>query len=124
MKSTQIIQNLQKYSGQLVDKIGVNVPMLRFCKPLVVRAIENNLHKLESGLQLLADTSGDIDINGIVLDMEQNILNMEPFTFSTNVMGNIVLGGGKIKFELPIVDKEVILTGEDIDMLKEILLSN
>lgn len=123
MKAEQVIKNLQKYSGFLVDKIGVNVPMLKFCKPLVVRAIENNICKLESGLQLLADASGDIDINGIVLDMEQNILNMDPFTFPTNVMGDIVLGGGKIKFELPIVNREVILTEEDIDMLKEILLS-
>lgn len=123
MKSAQIVKNLQKYSSFLVDKIGNNVPMLKFCKPLVVRAIDNNINKLETGLQLLADPSGEIDINGIVLDMENNILNMDPFTFKTSVMGDVVLGGGKIKFDLPIIDKEVILTSEDIDMLKEIILS-
>jgi hypothetical protein len=123
MKAAQIIKNLQKYSGFLVDKIGTNVPMLKFCKPLVVRAIDNNICKLESGLKLLADTSGEIDINGIVLDMEHNIINMEPFTLKTDIIGNVILGGGKIQFDLPIIDKEVILTQEDIDMLKEIILS-
>ena len=123
MKSAQIVKNLQKYSSFLVDKIGNNVPMLKFCKPLVVRAIDNNINKLESGLKLLADTSGEIDINGIVLDMEHNIINMEPFTLKTDIIGNVILGGGKIQFDLPIIDKEVILTQEDIDMLKEIILS-
>lgn len=108
----------------IIDKIGADIPAIRFFKPAIVRIIDNKAYTIESILGLLADSNGEIDINGLLLEMENNVFNMSPFTIPTEILGDIILGGGHIKFELPVVNKQVSLNRDDINLLKEMMLTN
>jgi len=124
MNIHNVSKNTVLFLKAIIDKIGADIPAIRFFKPAIVRIIDNKAYTIESILGLLADNNGEIDINGLLLEMENNVFNMSPFTIPTDILGDIILGGGHIKFELPVVNKQVSLNRDDINLLKEMMLTN
>ena len=124
MNIHNVSKNTVLFLKAIIDKIGADIPAIRFFKPAIVRIIDNKAYTIESILGLLADSNGEIDINGLLLEMENNVFNMSPFTIPTEILGDIILGGGHIKFELPVVNKQVSLNRDDINLLKEMMLTN
>lgn len=124
MNIHNVSRNTVLFLKAIIDKIGADIPAIRFFKPAIVRIIDNKAYTIESILGLLADSNGEIDINGLLLEMENNVFNMSPFTIPTDILGDIILGGGHIKFELPVVNKQVSLNRDDINLLKEMMLTN
>lgn len=124
MNIYSVSDNLVKYIKAIVDKLGNDIPAVRFFKPVVIRVIDNKVQNLNSILSLLSDSNGEIDVNGLLLELENNIFDMQPFSIPTDFLGEIVLGGGHIKFELPVINKQVALNREDINLLKEMMFVN
>ncbi|MEE1476282.1 hypothetical protein [Fusobacterium sp.] len=74
-------------------------------------------------LDLIADKDGNIDIENILTEMMENLMTTNPFTFKTSFVGDIEIGGGEIKFNLPLTNKRLVLNMTDLETFKEMLIT-
>jgi hypothetical protein len=90
-------------------------------KPIITRMVNNNIGKVTKTLNLIADENGNIDIENILTEMMDNIMHSNPFVYNTSFMGDIEIGGGQIKLNLPFTNKRLVLNTTDLETFKEIL---
>ena len=119
----QLTNNIKSYILMQINNMSRTNPMISIIKPLVVRAVDKNFNKVSKVLDLIADENGNIDIEAITDEMMDNIVNMQPFIYSTSFIGDIELGGGQIKLNIPLTDKRLVLNREDLQILKEVLIN-
>lgn len=50
-------------------------------------------------------------------------MTTNPFTFKTSFIGDIEIGGGEVKFNLPLTNKRLILNTTDLETFKEMLIT-
>lgn len=94
-----------------------------FMKPFITRALDKNFDKVTKTLDLISDKEGNIDIENIITEMMENLMNTNPFTFKTSFIGDIEIGGGEIKFNLPFTSKRLVLNITDLETFKEMLIT-
>ena len=119
----QLLNNIKAYLYTQINDMSKDFPVINFMKPMLSRGIENNIWKLESTLNFLVDKEGYIDIENILKEMEASFMTAQPFTFNVPLLGDIEIGGGLIMFNLPLVNKRLVLDREDIAILKEMLMT-
>ena len=119
----QLIDNLRAYVATQLDTMSKNTPMIGFMKPLITRALDKNFSKVTKALDLIANDEGKIDIENILTEMMENVMNTNPFTFKTSFIGDIEIGGGQIKFNLPFTNKRLVLDMTDLEAFKEMLIT-
>lgn len=119
----QLTNNIKSYILMQINNMSRTNPMISIIKPLVVRAVDKNFNKVSKVLDLIADENGNIDIEAITEEMMDNIVNMQPFIYNTSFIGDIELGGGQIKLNIPLTDKRLVLNREDLQILKEVLIN-
>lgn len=95
--------------------------MIGFTKPLITRALNKNLSKIDKALDLIADDDGNIEIEGILEEMIQSVVTGNPFKMKTPYLGDVEIGGGLIKLNVPLTDKSLVFNESDLLGLKEIL---
>lgn len=95
--------------------------VISFTKPLITRALDKNLSKINKTLELIADENGEIDVEAILSEMIESVMTTEPFTFKTPFMGDINIGGGTIKLNIPLTNKSLVFNGQDLEGFKELL---
>jgi hypothetical protein len=98
-------------------------PMMEFVKPLVTRALDKKLSKITSILDLISDDNGNIDIEGILSEITENLMTTQPFTFKAPYIGDIEIGGGTIGFSIPLTDKKLVFDTTDLESFKEMLIT-
>ena len=119
MNKIRIAEILREYIiTQLND---LNSPSISFLKPIIVRVLNNNYKKIYSYLDLLADDNGNIDAIGIITDISSSLISAKPFTVNIPIIGDILIGEGKISMSLPFVNKDIIFTKKDLDVLYELI---
>lgn len=118
---SQITKNLKSYITKQLDIMSQDTPMINFIKPLISRAVDKNFSKIDKALYLIADTEGNVDIENILEEMLQNVINSRPFTFNTSIIGDIEIGGGHIKLNVPLTNKKLVLDVNDLETFKKIL---
>lgn len=116
-----IMERLKGYIDHQIVTLAQNNPIMALAKPLVTRIIDNNSYKVEYLLKQIADKDGLIDIDGILSEMTDNIINTKPFKMRTEFLGELEIGGGKIKMNIPLVNKDLVLSQKDLIELKNIL---
>ena len=121
MTTLQLTDNIKTYISTQIEQLSNGNPIIGFLKPLVMRALDKNFSKVHTALDLIADENGNIDAEAILTEMIESIRTSQPFTFNTSFIGDIELGGGSIKFNLPFTNKKLILGMSDLEMFKEIL---
>lgn len=124
MKVVQIAEHLKYFLSSQIDTMAKNTPLLNLVKPLVTRAIDNNFNKVHTALNLIADSNGEIDIENIIDEMMDNLVNTRPFTVNTSFIGDIELGDGLIKINIPFTNRRLVFNKNDIENLKLLLTSN
>lgn len=112
---------LREYVDSQITSLGKSNPMISFAKPLITRVVDKNFSKITKTLDLIADEEGNIDVENIIEEMLQSVMGTDPFTFNTSFAGDIEIGGGLIKFNIPLTDKRLILNKVDIQNFKEML---
>lgn len=117
----QLTDGLKSYIVTQVDTFAKDVPMISFLKPIINRVINKNFSKITKTLDLLADEEGNIDIESIITEMADSIMNTNPFTVNAPFTGDIEIGGGFIKLNIPLTDKKLIFNTQDLEALKEVL---
>lgn len=119
----QLTDNLRAYIDTQLDTMSKNTPMIGFMKPIITRALDKNFSKVTKALDLIANDEGKIDIENILTEMMENVMNTNPFTFKTSFIGDIEIGGGQIKFNLPLTNKRLVLDMSDLETFKEMLIT-
>ena len=117
----KLTENIKTYIATQIDTMSKSTPMINFMKPLITRALNNNFNKITKALDLIADENGNIDIENILTEMTEGLLNTNSFLFKTQVIGDIEIGGGQIKFNLPFTSKKLVLNMDDFQAFKEML---
>ena len=119
----QLTDNLKSYVLLQLDSMSKSNPMVGFMKPFITRALDKNFDKVTKTLDLISDKEGNIDIENIITEMMENLINTNPFTFKTSFIGDIEIGGGEIKFNLPFTSKRLVLNITDLETFKEMLIT-
>ena len=120
---TQLTDNLKSYVSLQLDSMSKSNPMIGFMKPFITSALDKNFGKVTKTLDLISDKEGNIDIENIITEMTENLMNTNPFTFKTSFIGDIEIGGGEIKFNLPFTSKRLVLNITDLETFKEMLIT-
>ncbi|WP_332557618.1 hypothetical protein [Clostridium sp.] len=109
------------YVDAQLTSLTQSSPLIAFAKPLISRVIDNNAYKVEDMLKQVSDKNGMVDIDGILSEMVESVINTKPFKINTKFIGDIEIGGGKIKINLPLVDKALVFNHQDLIKLKDTL---
>ena len=117
----QLSKNLKDYMVSQIDVLSSSAPMVGFMKPLIIRALDKNMSKIHNAVDLIADKDGNVDIENIMAEMLDNISGMKPFSFNTSFMGDIEIGGGQVKLNVPFINKRVVLNQTDLETLRDML---
>lgn len=123
MTTTQLTDNLKSYISLQLDSLTKSNPVVGFMKPFITRALDKNFDKVTKTLDLISDKDGNIDIENILTEMMENLMNTNSFVFNTSFIGDIEIGGGKIKFNLPFTSKRLVLNITDLESFKEMLIA-
>lgn len=123
MTTMQLTDSLKTYVLLQVDNMATSTPAVGFIKPLIIRALDKNFGKVNKALDLISDENGYIDVDSILMEMIQNVTNTNPFTIETSIIGDIEIGGGQIKFNLPFTSKRLVLNTTDLEAFKEMLIT-
>ena len=116
-----IMDKFKNYIEKQLITLSESNPLLAISKPIVSRMIDNNLYKIETFLKQISDKDGKIDTNQILSEMIDNIVATKPFKMDAGFLGDLEIGGGKIKFNLPIFNKAVVLNHQDLLDFKDVI---
>jgi hypothetical protein len=123
MTIMQLTENLKSYISLQLESMAKTNPMIGFMRPLIIRALDKNFSKVSKALDLIADKDGNIDIENILTEMMENLMTTNPFTFKTSFIGDIEIGGGEIRFNLPLTNKRLVLNTTDLETFKEMVIT-
>lgn len=116
-----LADRIRSYIGSQVTRMAAESPVVGFMKPLILRVLDNNVYKIEDGLKLIADKEGNVDIDAILTEMLESVMTSKPFTLNTSFIGDIEIGEGMIKMNLPVVNKRLAFNMTDLQELKQLL---
>ena len=51
---------------------------------------------------------GNIDMEGILTEISESLMKVNPFSINVPVLGNINIGGGKIGMDIPYINKHIM----------------
>lgn len=123
MTVLQLTDRVKSYVNTQLDSMSRTNPMISFMKPLVTRVLDKNFSKVTKALDLIADENGNIDIEGILSEMMDNLMTTQPFTLKTSFIGDVEIGGGNIKLNIPLTDKRLVFNMLDLESFKEMLIT-
>lgn len=119
----QLIDNLRRYIDTQINVMSKTTPVINFMRPLLTRAMDNNVHKVSRLLDMVTNSEGTIDVDNILTEMISSVVNTEPFILNTSFIGDVEMGGGSIKINLPFVNKRLVLDKSDLETFKEMLMN-
>lgn len=124
MNVLETIEVLKIFLNRQINSLALTNPILSFSKPLITRVINNNIHKANGLLSMLADENGNIDVQSLVPEMIQSVMTTRPFVYHTEFLGDLEIGGGFIKLNIPLTNSQIVLGKNDLDVLKELFTEN
>lgn len=117
-----IIDRLVSFVDTKLSEMSDSNPFILIIRPIVARAVNNNIEKLDSVLKLVQDKDGKVDIEGILSEMIDNLLVAQIKKYP-NILGGVELGNGSIKVNIPFLDKAIVFDSTDIESFKQNLIS-
>ena len=121
---TKLIEGINIFVDDYLDKISANNPAVCFMKPLATRAIKKKLNDADKFIDMIADDNGNIDVSNILSEMAESLMKVNEFTVNVPMIGDVLIGGGKIELGIPFINKAVVFKDTDINYLKELLTSS
>ena len=88
MNTLILINKIKGYINSQINTMAINTPVVGFMKPFITRALDKNIHKLNSALSLISDNEGNVDIENIISEIIQNLMTTRPFTINTSFIFN------------------------------------
>lgn len=116
-----ITSKLEDYIQKQLILVSKDNPTIALAKPFLSRIVNNNMYKVDNMLKQIADKDGLIDIDGILSETIDNLISIKPFKMDSGFLGELEIGDGKIRMNLPIVNKVLVFNKEDLINLKDFL---
>lgn len=120
MNIIETTEKLKVFLGKQISSLAMNNPLIAFTQPMITRIVNNKLNNAHGFLSMLADDSGEIDTNTLVPEMIQSVMNTKPFVYHTEFLGDLEIGGGFIKLNIPMTTNQLVLGRNDLEDLKRI----
>lgn len=120
MNAIETIEKLKIFLNKQISSFAINDPLIAFSKPLITRIVNNKINNINGFLSMLADDSGEIDVQALIPEMIQSVMNTKPFVYHTEFLGDLEIGGGFIKINIPTTNKQLALSRTDFEELKQI----
>lgn len=120
MNVIETIEKLKIFLGKQINSLAVNNPLIAFAQPMISRIVNNKLNNASGFLSMLADDSGEIDTKALIPEMIQSVMNTKPFIYHTEFLGDLEIGGGFIKLNIPMTSNQIVLGRNDLEDLKRI----
>ena len=120
MNIIETIEKLKIFLGKQINSLAINNPLIAFAQPMISRIVNNKLNSASGFLSMLADDSGEIDTKALIPEMIQSVMNTKPFIYHTEFLGDLEIGGGFIKLNIPMTNSQVVLSRNDLEDLKRI----
>lgn len=124
MTTIETIEKLKTFLTGRINSLATTNPLISFAKPVILRALNNNIYKAEGFLSMIADESGNIDTQNLIPEMIQSVMTTKPFVYHTEFLGDLEIGGGFIKLNIPMTNNQIVLNRTDLDVLKELFGGN
>jgi hypothetical protein len=124
MNVTDTIERLKIFLSKQINSLAITNPLISFSKPLLTRVVNNKLNQANGFLSMLADDNGDIDVQSLIPEMIQSVMTTKPFVYHTEFLGDLEIGGGFIKLNIPMTNNQIVLGKTDLDALKELFIEN
>lgn len=123
MNVTNTIETFKIFLNKQINSLAMTNPLISFSKPLITRVINNNLYKANGFLSMLADSNGEIDVQSLIPEMIQSVMSTRPFVYHTEFLGDLEIGGGFIKMNIPMTNNQIVLGKTDLDTLKDLFIN-
>lgn len=120
MNVIETTEKLKIFLGKQINSLATNNPLIAFAQPMISRIVNNKLNNANGFLSMLADDSGEIDTKALIPEMIQSVMNTKPFIYHTEFLGDLEIGGGFIKLNIPMTNNQIVLGRNDLEDLKRI----
>lgn len=117
-----VIDNVVSFVDKKLSEMSASNPFVLFIRPIIARAVNNNIEKLDSVLKLVQDKNGKIDIEGIMSEMIDNLAIAQVKKYP-DVLGGVELGNGSIRVNIPFIDKAIVFDSTDLEEFKQNLIA-
>lgn len=89
--------------------------------PMIFLYVSSYVFKITNVIKLIADENGNVDIIPLLNDMTKSLMETRPFVIDTGLLGDVEIGNGQIKLKVPMIDKTISLTMQDINKFRQML---
>jgi hypothetical protein len=120
MNVIETAEKLKIFLNRQINSLAINNPLIAFTQPLITRVVSNKLNNAHGFLSMLTDESGEIDTKTLIPEMIQSVMNTKPFVYHTEFLGDLEIGGGHIKLNVPMTNSQLVLGRNDLEELKQI----
>lgn len=117
------IETLKIFLNKQINSLAMTNPLISFSKPLITRIVNNKIDQADGFLSMLADSKGEIDVQSLIPEMIQSVMNTRPFTYHTEFLGDLEIGGGFIKMNIPMTNNQIVLGKADLDTLRDLFIN-
>ena len=117
------IETLKIFLNRQINSLAMTNPLISFSKPLITRIVNNKMDQADGFLSMLADSNGEIDVQSLIPEMIQSVMNTRPFTYHTEFLGDLEIGGGFIKMNIPMTNNQIVLGKADLDTLRDLFIN-
>lgn len=117
------IETLKIFLNRQINSLAMTNPLISFSKPLITRIVNNKIDQANGFLSMLADSNGEIDVQSLIPEMIQSVMNTRPFTYHTEFLGDLEIGGGFIKMNIPMTNNQIVLGKADLDTLRDLFIN-
>ena len=117
------IETLKIFLNRQINSLAMTNPLISFSKPLITRIVNNKIDQADGFLSMLADSNGEIDVQSLIPEMIQSVMTTRPFTYHTEFLGNLEIGGGFIKMNIPMTNNQIVLGKADLDTLRDLFIN-
>lgn len=114
-----VIDKVVEYVTGQIQTMTASNPILMLARPFIARATNNYIGKLDKFLSAIQDEKGMIDIEGIIDEEIDNLTVMQ-----LQKVNGVEIGNSEIKFNIPVINKDMVITTDDLADFKQSLLSN
>ena len=117
------IETLKIFLNRQINSLAMTNPLISFSKPLITRIVNNKIDQADGFLSMLANSNGEIDVQSLIPEMIQSVMNTRPFTYHTEFLGDLEIGGGFIKMNIPMTNNQIVLGKVDLDTLRDLFIN-
>lgn len=114
MKRELIIEKLKCFLNDKIVEFSSNNQLILIIKPFLDRSVNNAANKINVLLKMVEDEHGNIDIKQILKEMGDNLM-VSTVKQYPDIFNGAEIGNGKIKINIPLINKCLVLSNDDIN---------